>query len=76
MDPTSHSVYLAGGTWSGFTGFSPNVNGDGCTGDNMGPLPGACSDLDTPAGRIQLRVHVAGVAHYLQRYKAGVPARR
>ena len=52
MDPSSHSVYLAGGTWSGYTEYSPNTSGDGCTGDNLGPLPGGCSDLDTPAGRI------------------------
>ncbi|KAM0794702.1 hypothetical protein BDR22DRAFT_826660 [Usnea florida] len=47
MDSTSHSVYLAGGAFAAYSDFSPNAGGKGCTGDFLGNLPGACSDLDT-----------------------------
>lgn len=47
MDPTSHSVYLAGGAFAAYSAFSPNAGGAGCTGDFLGDLPGACSNLDT-----------------------------
>ena len=48
MDLSSHSVYLAGATWSAWTDY--NGNGDGnnaCAGELLGPLSGACNDLDT-----------------------------
>lgn len=47
MDPSSHSVYLAGATWSAWS--APNLNGDGngaCAGEELGPLSGGCNDLD------------------------------
>ncbi|KAM0796113.1 hypothetical protein BDR22DRAFT_825553 [Usnea florida] len=47
MDPSSHSVYLAGATWSGYSGASANPSGSGCQGQDLGPLPGACVNLDT-----------------------------
>ena len=57
MDPSSHSVYLAGTQWTGFSvanlkdgnlqdGYSPK-----CQGDNLDFLPGGCVNLDTAKGQ-------------------------
>ncbi|MDI1486314.1 MAG: hypothetical protein OHK93_005541 [Ramalina farinacea] len=47
MDTSSHSVYLAGATWHAWTGGNGNTNGDPCSGDDLGALPGECNNLDT-----------------------------
>ncbi|KUI71821.1 hypothetical protein VM1G_11828 [Cytospora mali] len=47
MDDTSHSVYLAGGDWSGFS--EKTSDGGSCYGDYI-RLYGACNGLDQAVG--------------------------
>ncbi|KAM0796597.1 hypothetical protein BDR22DRAFT_866691 [Usnea florida] len=48
MDPTSHSVYLAGATWTGWSENSGDGNGGStCGGSNLGTLGRGCRNLDT-----------------------------
>lgn len=47
MADSSHSVYLAGGAWSGFSGKSSD--GGDCYGDHI-RLYGACNSLDQAVG--------------------------
>lgn len=47
MDDTSHSVYLAGGDWSGFS--EKTSDGGSCYGDFI-RLYGACNALDQTVG--------------------------
>jgi hypothetical protein len=49
MNDTSHSVFLAGSQWVGFSQKGSN----GCTGDLLGTMQGACNNLVTgiPGGR-------------------------
>jgi hypothetical protein len=47
MDDTSHSVYLAGGDWSGFS--EKTSDGGACYGDYI-RLYGACNPLDQTVG--------------------------
>ena len=51
MNPTSHSVYLAGATWTGWSENSGHGNGGNtCGGDQLGTLGGACQNLDYALG--------------------------
>ena len=54
MDPSSHSVYLAGASWHAYTEPSLAGNDNGCHGDHLGALGGGCQNLDNtfPGNRI------------------------
>ena len=43
MDDTTHSVYLAGGQWAGYS----QKGSGGCSGDMLGTMKGECNNLDT-----------------------------
>jgi hypothetical protein len=43
MDDTSHSVFLAGGEWAGFS----QKGSGGCSGELLGTMSGGCNNLDT-----------------------------
>ncbi|GAD94196.1 small secreted protein [Paecilomyces variotii No. 5] len=45
MDDTSHSVYLAGASWIGYS--DKTGNGGSCTGTALGLMAQQCNDLDT-----------------------------
>ncbi|KAJ9212948.1 hypothetical protein DTO166G4_5452 [Paecilomyces variotii] len=53
MDDTSHSVYLAGTNWVGYS--DKTGNGGSCTGAALRILNGKCNNLDTadPGTRIR-----------------------
>ena len=56
MDPSSHSVFLSGGIWQGYTGANPNGNDQGgCYDSETGPLPDGCVSLDI--GAFDLRIN-------------------
>ncbi|KAK3306175.1 uncharacterized protein B0T15DRAFT_575366 [Chaetomium strumarium] len=43
MDDTSHSVFLAGGEWAGFS----QKGSEGCSGELLGTMKSGCNNLDT-----------------------------
>ncbi|KAL1863176.1 hypothetical protein Plec18170_000006 [Paecilomyces lecythidis] len=53
MDDTSHSVYLAGANWVGFS--DKTKNGGSCSGTALTVLDGQCNNLDTahPGKRVK-----------------------
>jgi hypothetical protein len=53
MDDSSHSVYLAGANWVGFS--DKTSNGGKCSGSALTVLQGECNNLDTahPGKRIK-----------------------
>ncbi|KAJ5747856.1 uncharacterized protein N7511_009552 [Penicillium nucicola] len=53
MDDTTHSVYLAGANWVGFS--DKTGNGGSCSGSALTVLQGECNNLDTahPGKRIK-----------------------
>ncbi|KAJ5506572.1 hypothetical protein N7453_005529 [Penicillium expansum] len=53
MDDSSHSVYLAGTNWVGFS--DKTSNGGSCSGSALTLLQGECNNLDTshPGKRIK-----------------------
>ncbi|KAI0159545.1 hypothetical protein GGR57DRAFT_499873 [Xylariaceae sp. FL1272] len=53
MDDTSHSVYLAGGTWELHSGKTEN--GGSCNGAWLGVSDGGCVNLDN-GGQVKERI--------------------
>ena len=47
MDPSTHSVYLAGANWHAYSLPNLDGNGHGCRGDHLGVLGGDCHNLDS-----------------------------
>lgn len=46
LDPSSHSVYLAGGNWHAYSQPNLDGNNNNCQGENLGALGGGCQNLD------------------------------
>lgn len=57
MDSTSNSVYLAGGTWRGYT----EKGSEGCSGTNLGNMAGGCNALTLFDQRVNC-VHYVSIA--------------
>ncbi|KAK4142234.1 uncharacterized protein C8A04DRAFT_30193 [Dichotomopilus funicola] len=54
MDDTSHSVFMAGGEWAGYS----QKGSGGCSGEMLGTMEGGCNNLDTgKAQRVQCVKH-------------------